>query len=456
MNSLIKQSLRTSTQSLILCLMLLLGNPAWAAQKVVLVKAWTNLGDKPKTANGVNPAANKPALSVFAHGEEPGVKSKILNEKGPALSKKEFWRFTSIGANEKEEVVKYELETFPAAPGRKNQLFFVVDEIKKDRKYFLRPAGGASLDGLFVSGYTVKNADEFLTKPVSMVGVDDINAYATRNRALEPSIAFKTGKASTASLKLFYGFNHYENQKRTIFKSLLDVEATYRPKDTKNILTKIEGEIDFLYQFNTHLTKVVEVEGKPGEFTIEPSPFLHALVQAGVNSRVETDQTFDAVQGTVGVTSFMAINGSSIQWLGRNLSINAQADYSVPSPVLSLSYELVTSLKEDQTTGLSHRDTTTDRLRAHLWMSHRLVHDWNLKGTWPFNDLYAIDFVIDSGLAYDFRNSTMLPELDLSLEFAPVDPDSKHISFVVTYVNGKTKAKFENYNSILAGFKKAF
>ena len=445
-------------KSLLLCtlLLLLLNAVAGRAEEVKLVKQWTNLGDAPSTANGVNPASNKPALLVYAQGAEPGVKLRPFDSKSRAATDKAFWRFTSIGTNEKEEMVKFELVTRSEAGRHVKEIYFEVDEIKTERKYYLRPAGGAPLKSILLPGFTVKNENEFLEKPVSMVGVDMVNAYATRNKALEPSIAFKTGKGSTASLKLFYGFNHYENEKRVIFKSLLDVEATYRPKDTKSVLNKIEGEVDGLYQFNTHHTEVIPVPGHPGEFTIGPEPFLHAVVQAGFNARVESDQSFDSVQSTVGVTGYAAFNGSSVQWFAQRFSFNAPKDYSAPSPLLNISYELVTSLKDDALTQQHRTETTTDRLRVHLWMSHRLVHDWDLSRTWPFDDHYNIDLVVDSGYAYDFRNSTALPDVNLSMEFGPADPESKHMSFVVTYVNGKTNAKFENYNSILAGLKKAF
>lgn len=371
--------------------------------------------------------------AVTLDGKE--VPGEVFNPNSKAADLSSFWIVTARDKDGKTQQVKTTLVA------RRNSIVLFPDKTPDPKlTYTVAPSTG-SLDGVFISRYRIVNARDFAQTALVSTNLPADIAYVNGNKALEPSIAFKTGKDSTASLKLFYGFQQWEDGKHIRFQASLDAEGTYKPKKKGNYLSKIEGEVDALYLFP--------------DFRM-PSLGLHALQQLGLDARVESDQMFDNTSGVLGISSWTAINGSSIQAISRALCLFGDLEISAPSPVFTLNYELVQSLKRDSVTKSRDLETTTDRIRAHLFWSIKLAHKLPLEQIWDRLDTYDVDFVIDSGFAYDIRNGEFAPDINLSLELSPTAVDKSKPSLVLTYVNGKTKAHLENYNAILAGVKLPF
>ena len=208
-----------------------------------------------------------------------------------------------------------------------------------------------------------------------------------------------------------------------------------------HFVNKINGEIDFLY------------DDKPRG---NPNDFVNFLGRYGLTSRIEADQEFDDVDQTFGASAFLVFNGAALQAVADALLLNGSHDGNAPSALFSLSYEYVANYKTDPALGTHSTDVSTDRARAHLYWSAKILRQLDFTKVPYIGEHYDLDLVIDTGISYDRRNAEWLPDVNLTMELGPTDPKSDHVSFVVTYLNGKTKARFENYDGILAGIKKAF
>lgn len=370
------------------------------------------------------------------------VAGAVFNPNSKASENASFWELTATDKDGRKQVVKTTLVARKNGQGQIPSIVLFPDK-QPDPKltYRIAPANGANLDGVLISDFTITNEKDFPIQAIESKFLPDDIAYVNGNKALEPSIAFKTGKGSTASLKLFWGFQQWEEGKHLRVQALLDAEGTYKPKNKGNYLSKVNGEIDGLYLFP--------------DFEM-PALGLHALEQVGFDARVESDQYFDNVHGAVGLSTWTAINGSSIQAFANALCLYGDLDISAPSPVLTINYELVTALSRDDATRKRISETTTDRLRAHLFWSIKLAHKIPLQQVWDRLDIYDVDFVIDSGFSYDFREALFLPDVNLSLEIGPSAVDKSKPTFTITYVNGKANTRFENYNAVLAGVKLPF
>lgn len=120
-----------------------------------------------------------------------------------------------------------------------------------------------------------------------------------------------------------------------------------------------------------------------------------------------------------------------------------------PPPLINLSYELVEKVRRDAESRARSIDRTTDRARLNLYWQLLLGH----KFVELFDSPYNLTVVIDSGVAYDFGNEQTVPDVNLALEFGPYRPNKAAPTFVLSYVNGKTATKFEDYNEVLGGLK---
>jgi hypothetical protein len=217
---------------------------------------------------------------------------------------------------------------------------------------------------------------------------------------------------------------------------MLNIDATLHPDDEGRLLSKIEAEVDWLHSFAAG-----DLNGHG----------MHILEQMGINSRLETDQLFDNTNITAGVTSWTAVNGSFIQDVGHALCFFGEPPKSIPSPIFNLSYELVEKVKLDDDADARDIEETTDRVRLQFYWSIMFAHE--IPVFWNASSTYDLHGVINTAVAYDFRNSEVVPDINLSLELSPSKPATSIPSIVFTYADGKTSTKFENYDEFLGGLK---
>lgn len=429
------------------------------AADVKLTTVWTaKTVNDPARIKYAEPGGEVRALRLYAgtpRADHPKLPPKplplgpVFVSTGPAVQDGDFWVMTAQEPGKNPESVKFILLTEPSHPGARpgannvvNDLIFVpLKQPKKGVVYRIAPAKGRSIQGILVAPHKVSNEDDFLKNDVSNTFEDADISYIDGNKALEPSVSLKSGKDSTATLKLFYGQQVWKGENKVRFQSMLEVDGTYRPKNKKDYVTKIDGEIDFLY---------LMTDVPPG------GQFFHALWETGLNARIESDQSFANANETFGWTNYLAFNGDGLQALANALCLNGDLGGNAPSALLSLSYELVQSIKEDAATKRRQTDRTTDRVRAHLYWSATILKELKIARLWNDTSLYDVSLVIDSGASYDFRVSKFTPDVNLSLELGPTTLDKSKPSFTLTYVNGKTSSRFENYNALLGGIKLPF
>jgi hypothetical protein len=396
-----------------------------------------------------NPGDQVRAFRIHAVGAKEGTPAgskheltgPIFRPQGAAVNEQgNYWKIYTQDKDGEHEV-KYKVWPVRNSAGEVSGILLVPQGgPKKGAEYYIIPRGGEPLDSILEPQYHVTNSKDFLTKPVPIDNEDADIAYVEGNKAIEPNVSLKAGKDSTASLKLLYGHQVFANESILRFQSIFDADLTAHPKTKTEFINKINGEIDLLYD-------------------TPPWPhntWLSALSEIGISSRLEADQRFDNVDQTVGLTTYTAFNGDVLQRVADLLCLNGSLGGNAPSALLGLSYEYVGNITNDPTTGARGTHVTTDRARAQFYWSTTILQNLDWRAFPITKDIYDLSLVFDTGIAYDRLNAKFLPDINLTLELGPADPKSKNVSFVVTYVNGKTKARFENYNGVLAGLKKTF
>ncbi len=380
----------------------------------------------------IDPNAPKGALPDL-HSGPP-----VFNNNGPAV-KPEFWEVARTKGGEaktgKPEVLKASVITHHSAWSY--DLDLPGQLASKDDEFEVKIASWHDPDEMLLPGYTVSNKTE--ARKLSVKITEDVDVFFKHigGMAAKPQFSIQEGQDNLYSLKLLAGFSdEVKNDAFWTGKAILDADIALHPKDEGRFLSKIEGELDGLYSF-----KFAGFENSPTEF--------HAREQLGINSRVESDQQFDNTNITVGVTSWTAINGGLLHDFSNLFCWFGTKPRQSPPALINLSYELVEKVKRDAESRAQSIDRTTDRVRLHLLWQLLIGHEF----VTLFDSPYNLSLIIDSGIAYDFGNDKTVPDVNLALEFGPRVSNQSVPSFVLSYVNGKTSTKFQNYSELLGGLK---
>jgi hypothetical protein len=193
-----------------------------------------------------------------------------------------------------------------------------------------------------------------------------------------------------------------------------------------------------------------------------------SIGELGVKSTLQSDRNFDTVDQAIGVNGFITVTNTfttAVSHLFVSRKSNPDdphgQDYELP-PILSLGYDYVVHLTRDK--GVTRTDVSQNRLVGRLYWEIPILRGLQLPSAIlkDPNKRIDADFIADLGATYDLAKSKFLPETKLNLDLywsklneAPQE-HSKRAAITLTFVNGQSAPKFENYNAILGGIKLPF
>jgi hypothetical protein len=305
---------------------------------------------------------------------------------------------------------------------------------KKDVKYLLKVEPGAWQFGTG-SSYDKAKATELKLDNDNL----DLDKAFVAPRTLRTKVEIAGGTTGTGSVQIHSGLTRFSDNALWGADFMGKADFSFLARDKKKYLNSMVAELKGFGAF---------IWGAGNEdFT--------GLLQGGLTARVESDQTFDNVNGTLGVgvgsyiknpvTTFL--HGNIVQLLqGKKLQEAGVAPY------LFLSYDYVDHWKE----GIADQ-TGNNRARFDLSWSLPLLRGLEFpKILGLTQQTFDADFLVEVEIIYDFRQSEFMDNSKLSLEFRPQTPSDKAPSFTFTYAQGKATPTFQHFDAFLAGIKLPF
>jgi hypothetical protein len=176
--------------------------------------------------------------------------------------------------------------------------------------------------------------------------------------------------------------------------------------------------------------------------------------ELGLRTRVESDQKFRTIDGTIGLAGWFTVKNGFTDFVNRVTYFSDPQKHSSIAPVVVLGYDYVSKLETGSGTSAPVETTGSNRFSGKLDWPLEIARGWDLRGT-PLAALYDINLIIDVTPIYDITEGKFFVENKLSLELTPAS-DKNKASFVLTYANGKATPTFQNVDTVLAGLKIPF
>ncbi|HYJ06538.1 MAG TPA: hypothetical protein VEX43_15485 [Chthoniobacterales bacterium] len=186
----------------------------------------------------------------------------------------------------------------------------------------------------------------------------------------------------------------------------------------------------------------------------DPRSSFCGYLQAGLHAKVETDQVFDNIDGSVGVNIHLRVKNPVTTALHSLLV--PKINETGTAPLFVFGYEAVSHIEQDGT-----KNTGSQRLTADFYWSMPVARNIKVPSGWGTEVLFdtkmfEIDFLVDVQTVYDLDKSKFTNNSKLVLDFHAHSPDDKSPSFTLTYARGKASPTFEHFDAFLAGFKVPF
>lgn len=175
------------------------------------------------------------------------------------------------------------------------------------------------------------------------------------------------------------------------------------------------------------------------------------MISYGLTTKTQADQHFDKIDQTIGASAWLWLNSPVWKTIYRNFGLGARPRFDVP-PAIVLGYDHVFNLLNDTTTPSLDGN---NRLVARFYWSLPIGRNLDFGKVPLIGLIKQINLVTDCSGIYDLNTSKFAPQLQASLDFTLSNSD-KHPVFSLSYVNGKSAPKFQNFDAFLAGFKLKF
>lgn len=367
---------------------------------------------------------------------------------GATVAQPQAWLVEAVSKKKPTDIQKpkFTLSTVPRRGSTFYQFQFTLDKpYDASRNYIVKLAPGFDLTSSLLPGWRLTNPEK-LRSGTGVRNTDEAAEELARNKALQSNFKVQSGKDSTLKLTAAYNYDSWQgdhwadprNGRPFVLRAKLEAEGTYKPSKQSKYLKRIEAELNLAAELPS----------------IDQGPFRW-LSDIGLASRLESDQYLKDIDGSAGIGWWNAINGDLVQSFGKALCLAGEKPANIASPTLSLAYDWVFKLNDD-IDGARHHEDITQRVRAELYWSVLLMHQVRFLSWFGHDDPYNATLVLDVGGSYDFTIDELVPDLNVSLEVSPPFVTGKEFTFFIAYENGKTRSKFENYQSLLAGFKLPF
>lgn len=381
---------------------------------------------------------NQNVVDILFQKKGKTILDPIIASSSPAANESDYFKIT--GPNGKD--VKIQVVKGQERDGKIGRITLVPKEaITKPDEYKVQFTPKAGTDPfLFSGGYTLKSdaaeAPLVLSKKDLQTNIEFLNS----NKAIESKVSVLAGESGpSVSIKLNTGVDKWDNEQILRLQALVDADVTYKPKENNKYINSIVGEVDGLFVSPIPKDNFFNVRG---------------VFESGLASRVETDEDFNLVNATIGVTEWCAFQSPYIADFARALCVWGKYGASPNTPIVTANYDYVAKLKQDVSPSESAKKSGNNRLRGRFYWSLKLAHNVPMP---VINMNYDASFLIDVGVIYDIDEGNWMPDNRLSLDFSPTAETTKTVpTITVTYVNGKTTPTFKHFDEFLAGLKIPF
>jgi hypothetical protein len=258
-------------------------------------------------------------------------------------------------------------------------------------------------------------------------------------RTLRTKVEIAGGTIGTGSLQIHSGLTQFSGDALWGADFLGKADFSFLARDKKKYLNSLVGELKV---FGASIWN-------------ERNEDFTGFLQGGLTSRVESDQTFDTVNGTVGVGAGSYIKNPLTTFLHNNavkLLQGKDIQEAGVAPYLFVAYDYVDHVKK----GVAP-NTGNNRARFDFDWSLPLLRGYEFPKTLGLTQQsFDADFLVQIEIIYDVRQSKFMDNSKLTLEFRPQTASDKAPSFTLTYAQGKATPTFQHFDALLAGLKIAF
>jgi hypothetical protein len=383
-------------------------------------------------------AKNQNVVEILFKKGDNLVLDPIVASSSPAANEPGYFKITGP----KGEDVKFTVVKGQQRDGKIGKIVLVPTQpVAKADEYRVEFVSKNGSDGLlFAPGYSLKS--DAASKPI-ILSKDDLAKnieFVSHNKAIESKVSVLAGDSGPSiSVKLNSGIDKWDNGQIWRLQANADADVTYKPKENNKYINSIVGELDGFYVSPIPKDNFLDVRG---------------VFESGLSSRIETDQDFNLVNWTVGVTEWCALQSPYIAGLARALCIWGKYAGSPNTPIATINYDYVAKLKEDVPSSAPVKQTGNNRLRGRFYWSLKVAQGIPMP---IINIDYDASFLVDVGVIYDIEEAKWSPDNRLSLDFSPSSETKKTVPTVtLSYVNGKTTPTFQHFDEFLAGLKIPF
>jgi hypothetical protein len=185
----------------------------------------------------------------------------------------------------------------------------------------------------------------------------------------------------------------------------------------------------------------------------QPSLLGWGIVEFGASSKMQADQEFNVIDQTIGANAYILLHNEFWDSIGSLLCYHGEhgGDNPFPAPLISFGFDYVAHVRKDG----SKAEAGQNRLTAGFYWNLPVLRKVDLEGIPLLDQISGVDFVTDVSAIYDLDKSKLSPEVHVSLDLL-LSSSEKMPTISLSWVNGKTAPKFEQFDSFLAGFKMKF
>ncbi|HWY52651.1 MAG TPA: hypothetical protein VNW72_14335 [Chthoniobacterales bacterium] len=317
---------------------------------------------------------------------------------------------------------------------------FPKGNLSADTTYTIQPKPGL---WKLKPGYSLTAEETPL--PVSGPNIK-LAAEEIKNRALQNKIEFLNGSAVGAgSARATYLYDSPLSAEWLHVEALGKADFDFRSQDKTKYFNSIVGQLSAFYA-----SKWTFGSQPTPEFPGETMPSGAIPYHIAINGSVESDQTFNTVDATGGVSFVAYANNPITDALHKIFVPNIDALEAGVAPKFKFGYDYVGHVKNGVDTG-----TGSERLTADVYWSMAVARGWKLPD-FLYKDGFDADFIVDVETVYAFEKGKFFDNSKLTLDFhSQLKPD-KSPSLTFTYAQGKATPTFKHFDALLAGVKFPF
>lgn len=170
----------------------------------------------------------------------------------------------------------------------------------------------------------------------------------------------------------------------------------------------------------------------------------------GFNGSIESDRTFDTIDGTGGISLRAYISNPITDTLYKLFVPRINETERALAPCINLGYKYIGHIRQGVDTG-----SGSQRFTADLYWSMPIARGWKLPEI-IYKNAFDADLLVAVETVYEPTKDKFFNNSKLTLDFhSQVNPD-KAPSFTLTYAQGKATPTFQHFDAFLAGLKIPF